>query len=184
HAPELEDGDESCLRRYGTPCKDNSRNLSTRHSSVVEVPTAMDDGSSSVVQRTPEEVWWMILDDVIDEPLLYATSYKGGDWFNDGHMSRQEFYDRYEKQRKVIGSVCRLWQTFARYKKFHRVGLKDDTDWDQETTGKARHVLLHSSSILSRFAPGTSVEWETRLTAPPPIYRDIRRISRDKLARS
>ncbi|CAG8761306.1 1947_t:CDS:1, partial [Acaulospora colombiana] len=121
----------------------------------------MNDGGSPVVQRIPEDVWWMILNDVIDEPLLFATTYKGNDWFNDGNMSRQEFYDRYEKQRKIIGSVCRLWQTFAPYKKFHIVGLKDDTDWGQETTGKAHHVLVHSSSILSRFAPGTSVEWET-----------------------
>ncbi|CAG8767351.1 3333_t:CDS:1, partial [Acaulospora colombiana] len=62
----------------------------------------MDDGGSSVVQQTPEDVWWMILDDVIDEPLVFATTYKGDDWFNDGHISKQELYDRYEKQRKII----------------------------------------------------------------------------------
>ncbi|PVF98431.1 hypothetical protein CPB86DRAFT_825794 [Serendipita vermifera] len=122
----------------------------------------MEDGGDSAVQRTPEEVWWMILDEVIDEPLLFSTTYEGNDWSNDAPKSKRRLYEKFSKQRKIIGSVCRSWQLFARSRRYRRVVSGYGNNWIDDTIQKARYAFLYM-----RFAPnssssqGTSVEWET-----------------------
>ncbi|PVF98426.1 hypothetical protein CPB86DRAFT_797390 [Serendipita vermifera] len=131
----------------------------------------MSNGASSAVQRTPGEVWWMILDEAIDSPYFFATTYGGNNWSGFTRMPKAEQLDLYrqsEVQRKVLGSVCRSWQSFAQSRRSRYVSIVNTKDWEKETTRTARGAYLHASSVLdSPFAQGASVEWETlRLSFP------------------
>ncbi|PVF91776.1 hypothetical protein CPB86DRAFT_878317 [Serendipita vermifera] len=129
---------------------------------TTESRTKMDDGGDSAVQRTPEEVWWLILDEVIDEPLLFATIYEGNDWSNDAPKSKRRLYERFEKQKKIIGSVCRSWQLFARSTRYRRVVLGYPKNLALDTTQKARYAFLCGPyAFKSPSAQGLRVEWET-----------------------
>ncbi|PVF98432.1 hypothetical protein CPB86DRAFT_873434 [Serendipita vermifera] len=121
----------------------------------------MNDEDSSAVQRTPEEVWWMILDEVIDEPLLFATTYEGSDWPNDAPKSKRRSIMRLEKQRRIIGSVCRSWQSFAQFRRYRRVASWHPNNSVLDTIQKARYAFICRPYTLdSLSAQGASVEWE------------------------
>jgi hypothetical protein len=76
------------------------------------------------IDRMPMEILWDIFDDLIDLPILFATTYTGNDWTRDAkvHMIRDGYtsYDNCEHQRKIIGSVCRLWQLWAKSRSHRR----------------------------------------------------------------
>lgn len=123
----------------------------------------MSDGTSSAVQRTPQEIWWMILDEVINVPLFFATTYKGNHWAKDARKPEETHdrtYQRSEEQRKVIGSVCRSWQDFARSRRGRSIILYKDQDWETETVLKAHHAVLRTIPAHYILARGTIVEWE------------------------
>jgi hypothetical protein len=78
----------------------------------------MTNQIDSASQKVPQEIWWNILDNVIDVPVLFSTIYKGDDWAKDAHrfmrLKQDDLYKASERQRKVIGSVCSSWQIFSR----------------------------------------------------------------------
>jgi hypothetical protein len=127
----------------------------------------MDVDRVSAIQRTPQEIWWMILDEAIDVPLLFATTYEGSDWSRDAHICTHEEQDALyfdsEKQRKVISCVCRTWRIFALSRVNRQILLLNHSSWLIETGPKARHVTLwdpklNSSSLA--LEQGATLEWE------------------------
>ncbi|PVF98393.1 hypothetical protein CPB86DRAFT_814769 [Serendipita vermifera] len=76
--------------------------------------------NESAVHRVPIEIWWKILDNVIygDNYLFLSTTFSGCDWSEYATWTlvtyEGRFYRLSEKQRKVVGSVCRSWQAFSR----------------------------------------------------------------------
>ncbi|PVF98430.1 hypothetical protein CPB86DRAFT_784874, partial [Serendipita vermifera] len=138
----------------------------------------MDDGSSSAVERTPQEVWWMILDEAIDVPAFFATTYEGNDWPKYDELIRKaeqhDMYRQSEVQRKIIGSVCRSWQTFSQCRRGRMVALKEAGDWEMEATRTARIVSLNEFSILdSPLAQGIRLEWEVFKTRNSEILSQV-----------
>ncbi|PVF98425.1 hypothetical protein CPB86DRAFT_784870 [Serendipita vermifera] len=126
----------------------------------------MADETCFATQRTPEEVWWIILDEVIDVPLLIGSTYEGNDWSNAGCKSIKELDDLYETsetQRKTIGSVCRLWQAFAQSRRYRALKMHDK-DRTLERIQKARLIYFSTVDIInivnSPLAQGKRVEWE------------------------
>jgi hypothetical protein len=127
----------------------------------------MNGEKGSAIRRVPQELWWMILDEAIDIPLLFATTYEGNDWSNDAccytiidSLVEGGEYEDSEKQRKIIGSVCRSWQVFAHRRKGRQIVLKSHEQRFPETGSKACRIILWGNPDEPLFAPGTSLEWE------------------------
>jgi hypothetical protein len=112
----------------------------------------MTETHHDIVQRAPQEIWWKILDEVIRVPLVFDTIYEGDSWVIDAtnrmELKEDELYEASEKQRKIIGSVCRSWQIFAQARSGRRVLLLPRT-WDKE-----KDRLLRACSVKIRMWPG------------------------------
>jgi hypothetical protein len=134
----------------------------------------MHEQADSALQRTPPEIWWMIFDEAIDAdiPVMFATIYEGNHWPEDSgplmtHEDRHG-YERSEKQRKIIGSVCRSWQIFAQSRRNRLLSLNAiETDWTSEkrkAIRKARSVRIRPfliSHIIKTFPEREqAVDWE------------------------
>ncbi|PVF98424.1 hypothetical protein CPB86DRAFT_784869, partial [Serendipita vermifera] len=148
----------------------------------------MNNGINSAVQLTPQEVWWMILDEAIDVPLLFGTMYEGNDWSSDARRPRRDLYKLYgvsEKQRKIIGSVCRSWQIFARSKRNRVVVAMNTWDWGMEKIQKAHEIFIRGTHVLDpSLAQDKSVEWESlRINDPRILPRIVSTLSYPRLRR-
>ncbi|CAG8704755.1 6471_t:CDS:2, partial [Acaulospora colombiana] len=92
----------------------------------------MTEQYESALHRIPGEIWSIILDEAIDlhNPLFFSTTFEGSDW--SAYSIRRSFeqeealQDRAEMQRKIIGSVCRSWQSFSRSRRSRYVRLTID----------------------------------------------------------
>ncbi|PVF98419.1 hypothetical protein CPB86DRAFT_784860 [Serendipita vermifera] len=110
----------------------------------------------SAVRRVPQEIWWIILDEVIAVPLVFDVTYEGESWAKDSKgssMRRKEntSYAASENQRKVIGSVCRLWQLFAISRKDRCVTLNENWRQEIKRSSKARHVAVCDNTLDRTF---------------------------------
>jgi hypothetical protein len=150
------------------------------------------DKVESAIDKTPKEIWWDIFDGLINLSTYFETTYTGNDWTRDAgiHMIGDAYrsYPGLEKQRKIIGSVCRSWQLWARSRKHRCVDViptKSTFELDLERARSARRVWLFpgvlSWAIQSVYTDG--VNWEILGAHPwlaanfPPIPRpQVRRI--------
>ncbi|PVF98404.1 hypothetical protein CPB86DRAFT_784852 [Serendipita vermifera] len=125
------------------------------------------------VHKVPLEIWWKIVDEAIDQhnPFFYSTTFEGSKWsvYSITSFFQHENYlqKRAEAQRKIISSVCRSWQAFARSRRDLCVTLKLDGTSNilQKLEGalNARRGELHSGVcqqiILSPHCK-TGFNWE------------------------
>jgi hypothetical protein len=125
----------------------------------------MANSLDAASQRTPPEIWWTIFDQLIDLPMHLSTIYKGNNWVKDAHhwmlLWDWKAYSNSEKQRKVLGSVCRSWRIWAQSRQYRRVVLDSRSDsWDSEVqnAAKARRVDIRGRNIANIFPQG--VEWD------------------------
>ncbi|PVF98406.1 hypothetical protein CPB86DRAFT_873412 [Serendipita vermifera] len=106
------------------------------------------------VHRIPREIWWIILDEVIDQdnPFFFSTTFEGSNWsrFSSLRSFDQEtnLQEITEKQRKIIGSVCRSWQSFAQsrrglYGSSKITIMKGELSHRFDNAPNARRVRLH-----------------------------------------
>jgi hypothetical protein len=135
----------------------------------------MIDTAGSAVSRTPPEIWWIILDEVIDCPKHFATTYDGDDWAHDAHaysLKQDEVeYKEKEKQRQNIASVCISWRRFATQRKGRSLYLgtnKNQYPSDVEVK-KAYRIRIDSidDSILSSL--DQSADWRILRILPSSI---------------
>ncbi|PVF98395.1 hypothetical protein CPB86DRAFT_797363 [Serendipita vermifera] len=90
----------------------------------------MSEQHEQAAHRTPREIWWRILDEVIysENPLVFSTTFHGRDWaeHSNWHMfeSDDHWLGKFEWKRKIIGSVCRSWQEFAHERGGRHLTLK------------------------------------------------------------
>jgi hypothetical protein len=89
----------------------------------------MDEQRELAIIRIPREIWWKILDEVIydADSLIFSTNFEGEGWaeLSDWYMLMLygQRFQRFEKRRKIVGSVCRSWQAFAHSKRNLNVTL-------------------------------------------------------------
>ncbi|PVG00006.1 hypothetical protein CPB86DRAFT_256947 [Serendipita vermifera] len=126
------------------------------------------DSVDSAIDRTPLEIWWDILDQVVYDPFLFSTIYEGGNWTKDArHFLLVGSYEWSEFQRKVIGSVCRSWKFWSQYRRHRRITLNADSptfDLEAVRALKAQQVTINRSigdRAISSFPRG--VDWEILL---------------------
>ncbi|CAG8595674.1 4201_t:CDS:2, partial [Acaulospora colombiana] len=86
------------------------------------------------VHRTPVEIWWEILDETIygEYPLFFSTAIQREDWVHYSHWnmpsSERDWLDGFERQRKIVGSVCRSWQDFSQSRRYRYVKVAITND--------------------------------------------------------
>ncbi|PVF98418.1 hypothetical protein CPB86DRAFT_797382 [Serendipita vermifera] len=128
----------------------------------------MDYQKDSAVIRAPPEIWWKILDETIDAdiPLMFATTYEGNNWAEDSPwhmlMGKEHLYQGSEEQRKILGSVCRSWQAYARVRRNRHIELAPRRSYtDGDVVLNARHVTLWRG-IIQYITPDLAREakWE------------------------
>jgi hypothetical protein len=147
----------------------------------------MNEENSIAVQRMPQELWWMILEEVIDVPRMFVTTYEGSDWLKDASSCLvatypNESYQNSEKIRKIIGSVCRSWQVFALYKKDRQIVL-EIKDKFPGTRLNARRVHLRADPDELPFAQGTILECEILAASYPSVITRFKQLSFPRLRR-
>jgi hypothetical protein len=127
----------------------------------------MANRACSAVSLIPLEIWWMILDEVIDCPRYFATIYDGDDWANDSRAYTYRWDDEDYKESRVqiqtLSSVCRIWRQFTVQRRGRSLILDDNKIGDpyRARVKKARRVnITHTldSSTLSLI--GETVNWE------------------------
>jgi hypothetical protein len=150
-------------------------------------------GIVPAINQIPNEIWWDVFDDLIEVPMFFATTYTGDNWTRDANESmvydRLGLYFSLESQRKVIGSVCRSWQLWARSRRHRWVSLTStQTEIGRylEGTFKARRVfimILPISWPVIQSVSGGDINWEIFsahahlvATFPPISPLRIRRI--------
>jgi hypothetical protein len=147
-------------------------------------------GIVSAIDRTPNEIWWDIFDDLINVPMYFATTYTGNNWTRDAHESMESsgstLYTSLERQRKVIGSVCRSWQLWSRSRK-RRCAHMNDTmttiGWCLDRALEARRVwILLGSWTKVQSALRGGVNWEI-LSAHPQLIANFPPISHSRIRR-
>ncbi|PVF98403.1 hypothetical protein CPB86DRAFT_360400 [Serendipita vermifera] len=114
----------------------------------------MTEQREPAVHRIPLEIWWKILGEAIDQhnPLFYSTTFEGDAWseYSSSNFFALEDYLQMhaETQRKIIGSVCRSWQAFARSRRDRCFTIKRDGTGDVlqqlEESSNARRGELHN----------------------------------------
>ncbi|CAG8655820.1 3356_t:CDS:1 [Acaulospora colombiana] len=134
----------------------------------------MTEQPKPAVHRIPVELWWIILDEAIEQhnPLFFSTIFEGSSWLK--HSSSRSFGQedglraRAESQRKVIGSVCRSWRDFARSRRDNYVTLyldnKGELYGDIERAVNARRVKLYKrlyENLVRSIQIGQGFNWET-----------------------
>ncbi|PVF98390.1 hypothetical protein CPB86DRAFT_825759 [Serendipita vermifera] len=133
----------------------------------------MNSHYNPAVRRVPIDIWWNILDEVIEDEALpiCATTFAGRDWsgYSRLTMSGHEkiHFDSSEKQRKVIGCVCRLWRAVAeaRRNRYIDLGEKNVDKYSSQMTKvlRARSVKLWSGAcdmIFKHPSFSQGVNWE------------------------
>jgi hypothetical protein len=144
---------------------------------------------TSMIKRLPRELLWMVLDSVIGSPLYLATRYNGINWFKDGSSDRRYLessdYEASEKQRKTIGSVCRLWQIFAksRNRSFDLVQFEDDdlsATVEKITRSRRVNIKGRENSLITHFPQNTSLEI---LAVPQALWSALNDICCPRLER-
>jgi hypothetical protein len=87
----------------------------------------MSDLARSAMTRTPIEIWWMILDEAIDSPKYFATTYNGDNWAHDSDVytfrDDEKEYKEKEEQRLLIGCVCKTWRRFTMQRKYRSLRI-------------------------------------------------------------
>jgi hypothetical protein len=150
----------------------------------------MTDRARSAVSRTPLEIWWMILDEVIDCPVHFATVYHGEDWANDSRTYAHAFdeteYKEKRTQRLIIASVCKTWKQFSTQRMGRSLLLENNKklqDPYRVKLKKARRVFirgtLHEDSLS---LIGQEANWEILKLGPTDVEQ-INRISLPHLRR-
>jgi hypothetical protein len=147
-------------------------------------------GIVPAINRIPNEIWWDIFDNLIEVPTYFATTYTGDNWTRDANQSMEsngfELYRSLETQRKLIGSVCRSWQLWARLRKdrnAHVAATKTSVEHDLERAHKARRVwILPSSWPVVQPVLGGCVNWEI-LSAHPRLVANFPPISHSRIRR-
>jgi hypothetical protein len=142
------------------------------------------------INSLPNEIRWDIFDDLIQVPLYFATTYTGDSWTRDAKQSMEsdgfESYKSLERQRKVVGSVCRSWQLWARARKhrnIHLAATETTVERDLERAFEARRVwILPSSWPVVQPVLGGRVNWEI-LTGHTQLIADFPPISHPRLRR-
>jgi hypothetical protein len=147
----------------------------------------MNEENNTAVQRMPKELWWMILEEAIDVPLMFATTYEGNDWSNDAHTCLvatypNDLYRDSEKKRKIIGSVCRSWQVFALYRKDRQFVLENKAPFPG-TRLNARRVHLRVDPEELHCAQGTILECEILASSHPLVITRFKELSLPRLRR-
>ncbi|PVF98408.1 hypothetical protein CPB86DRAFT_784854 [Serendipita vermifera] len=114
----------------------------------------MTEQREPAIRRMPRELWWTILDEVMDQynPLFFSTTFGGREWLRYSNWrligSKDLRHKHTETQRKTIGSVCRSWQAFAHSRRTHYVRFEVDKKGTLspgiETALNARRVEVQS----------------------------------------
>ncbi|PVF98421.1 hypothetical protein CPB86DRAFT_784866, partial [Serendipita vermifera] len=157
----------------------------------------MAEQGESVIQRTPQEIWWNILDETIDMdlPSTLATTYEGNYWPEDSGLYmtdegvRKSLYKNSENQRKIIGSVCRSWQVFAQTRRNRRIFMSYvESNWPLEMRRafvKARSVHLwpHVLGGITELFPDITktVDWEILATNRQDALKFAREFSHPRV---
>jgi hypothetical protein len=127
----------------------------------------MANRARSAVSLIPLEIWWMILDEVIDCPRYFATIYDGDDWANDSRAYTYRWdendYEGIRVQLQTIASVCRIWEQFSAQRRGRSLILDGDKIEDpyKARVKKSRRVSITgtlNSNTLSLI--GETVNWE------------------------
>jgi hypothetical protein len=147
-------------------------------------------GIGSATDRTPNEIWWDIFDDLIEVPMYFGTTYTGNSWTRDAKQSMEtdgfDSYTSLERQRKVIGSVCTSWQLWARSRKYrntHIAATETTVERDLESALEARRVwMLADSWTMIQPALRDGVNWEI-LSAHPQLIANFPPISHSRIRR-
>ncbi|PVF98413.1 hypothetical protein CPB86DRAFT_825777 [Serendipita vermifera] len=118
----------------------------------------MDEQYQSALCRTPTEIWWKILDEVIDiafdhRARVFATTFEGDDWPEYSHwwifISENGWLRNARRQTNLLGSVCRSWQAFAQSRNSREVTVTYDLGQNKhrgvERISAARRVTLYVS---------------------------------------
>jgi hypothetical protein len=109
----------------------------------------------------------MILEEAIDVPLFFTTTYEGSDWSSDAHKysddEQSDLYFLSELQRATIGRVCRSWRIFSRSRRSRAISLESRERWLVESGPKACHVSLGEDSMELSSIPlpqGDILRWK------------------------
>jgi hypothetical protein len=160
----------------------------------------MSKRDESALQRIPREIWWMILDEILDEiiTLISATSYEGNDWPEDSQLDTCNgfggiMYKIWKERVEELGSVCRTWQAFAGSRRYRVFDLDRviPPDWPLEMKrllAKARFVLLdpkfrHQFRLNMLPDHENTVEWEALLISVPEAVSFAQTVSHPRLRR-
>ncbi|PVG00005.1 hypothetical protein CPB86DRAFT_256928 [Serendipita vermifera] len=145
------------------------------------------DSLDSAIDRTPPEIWWDILDQVLYDQLLFSMIYQGGYWTTDTRrFLLMGSYEQSEFQRKMLGSVCRLWQVWSQSRRYRCITLNPDSptfDLEVTTAIKAQRVTISQpigDNAISSFSQG--VDWEI-ICIHQRVSAEFARIQRPRLRR-
>ncbi|KAG8817617.1 hypothetical protein FRC17_011153 [Serendipita sp. 399] len=139
----------------------------------------------------PLEVWWKILEDVIDSGNLFTTTYEGDDWPKDAKELRRPHIDSVkfvEEQRRNLRAVCKGWKHFTDTvgRKFVPMELcAKNGDWSAITIvaiANGWRVYGGPFTTVPRELDGFTVQWRV-LRIPQRLIKDVRRISLPHLYR-
>jgi hypothetical protein len=121
----------------------------------------------TAAQRTPPEIWWTVFDQLIDMPMMFSTIYQGINWIKDAHhwmlLWDWKLYRESEKQRRILGSVCRSWRLWAQSRRHRRVVLDSRSDcWasNVQNAQSARHVEIWQMNRRPAKLFPQGVEWD------------------------
>jgi hypothetical protein len=93
----------------------------------------MANSVMSAMARTPLEIWWIILEEVIESTKPFSTVYNGDDWIGDSsdhafgldaeQWREEDEHWEEEDQRQLLASVCKAWRRFAMQRKSRSICL-------------------------------------------------------------
>jgi hypothetical protein len=148
----------------------------------------MTDPADSAISRTPIEIWWKILDQIIDCPTYFATVYNGDDWAHDAQFyslkkDEQEYRGK-AKERWIVASVCRSWRHIVTQRKERGLSLGIENRYPSYTeVNRAHRVfvgMLDKSTLLSI---GQSVDWRILRVGTRSTFKDLYQVSFPHLRR-
>ncbi|KAG8821818.1 hypothetical protein FRC17_009728 [Serendipita sp. 399] len=139
----------------------------------------------------PLEVWWKILEDVINSGNLFTTTYEGDDWPKDAKELRRPHIDGVkfaEEQRRNLRAVCKGWKHFTDTVGRKLVPLElcaKNGDWSAIAVAAIANVWRVYGgpfTIVPRELDGITAQWRA-LRIPQRLITDVRRISLPHLYR-
>ncbi|KAG8866079.1 hypothetical protein FRC20_009092 [Serendipita sp. 405] len=126
----------------------------------------MDNQPNSLISRIPPEIWWHIFDYVIVLEYLLDEVYEGDDWISyAAEVARAGPLTTMclaEKQRQIIGLVCKSWNQIATLIKHRFVHLSSDyaDELTPEVIKKAWYVYVWDLDLTFIIGlTGCEVEW-------------------------